>query len=195
MAAIGWVRSSWSESATQPSLAVAPGVGATVVPLRVTLRNDAANGARLVTACVASWTLGLTAIVLPAAPAIGVFTLSVLCAAYAALDRRREVTVSTNGLEVAGLLGRRRYHWSDVVVIGNRQRWGGYEGGAVLRLADGRWIRLGAISALAGAGRHTQCDAVERLAGWHRRCTADAAAGRAAAMRRHPSVPALADVR
>jgi len=195
MAAIGWVRSSSGERPAAGLPAGSPGVRATVVPMRVTFRNDVADGARLVTACVASWTLGLTAIVLPAVPAIGAFTLSVLCAAYSALDRRRAVTVSTNGLEVAGLLSRRRYRWSDVVVIGTRQRWGRREGGAVLRLADGRWIRLGAISAHGGAGRRTQQDAVERLTGWHHRCTADAVAGRAAAMRRHPAGSALADVR
>lgn len=194
MAAIGWVRSSWGQTSVPAPQAGSPGMGATVVPMRVTFRNEAANGARLVTACTASWTLGLTAIVLPARPAMATLALSVLCAAYAALDHHRQVTASTNGLEVTGLLSRRRYHWSDVVVIGNRRRWGRYEGGVVLRLADGRWIRLPAISALAGTGRRTQRDAVERLSGWHRSCNADAAARRAAATRRHPAGPAFASV-
>lgn len=124
-----------------------------VTPMRTVLRNERAGGARLRALAVTSLALGFAGALTGGGLGWSLLALAAVPLLVGALDRRRAIVLSSDGLEIGGYLRRRLLPWTAVRRVTLRRAPRDHRGTVLVIARSGRCVRAGALSGGLAGGK------------------------------------------
>jgi hypothetical protein len=124
-----------------------------VTPMRTVLRNEPAGRARGRVLAVVSLALGFAGALTGSALGWPLLVLAAVPLLVAALDRRRAIVLSSDGLEIVGYLRRRLLPWTAVRRVTLRRAPRDHRGTVLVIARSGRCVRAGALSGGLAGGK------------------------------------------